>query len=153
MNIPIFGDMPQDNILYISKFIFLGLIYVFIFHVLAVIRSDTRGTRKASKQGAKTGLEIIAGEDVIEGNRGQFLPMSQELTFGRAESNDIQIYDSTVSTHHSKISQQGNDYIIEDCGSKNGTIVNDATIEGPTVLKKGDVIRIGMLMLKFSGEK
>ena len=138
-----------------SKFVFLGFIYIFLFLILSTIRADLKASRKTTRAPAdiRSGLEILSGEDALEGSRGSYIPLSSLITFGRDPSNSIQIFDSTVSNYHSKISLHSNDHFIEDLGSKNGTFINDERIDHQVALKKGDIIRIGMISLKFLGEK
>lgn len=45
-------------------------------------------------------------------------------TIGRAADNDIVIPDSTVSSHHARISCSSGSFTIEDMGSLNGTYIN-----------------------------
>jgi hypothetical protein len=134
--------------------VFLGLIYLFLFQIMAIIRSDMRASRKTAKTTHETGncLEILSGEDSLEGARGNIIPLSTTISFGRDPSNSVQIFDSMVSNHHARISLLASGYFIEDLGSKNGTFVNDVMISQPVSLKRGDVIRIGMVSLKFMGD-
>lgn len=82
------------------------------------------------------------------------------MSIGRSAENDIQLDDAAVSGQHARLVLKPNDYLenhndvyLEDLGSTNGTIVNDARII-KQVLKHGDVIRIGSHEFTFdSGEK
>jgi pSer/pThr/pTyr-binding forkhead associated (FHA) protein len=73
---------------------------------------------------------------------GRILPVEGEATIGR-EGCDIVLLDPEVSRRHAVISLTDGSASIEDLGSMNGTFVNDARIEGPTVLSAGDTIRLG----------
>jgi two-component system cell cycle response regulator len=74
---------------------------------------------------------------------------TEEFIIGRDKSADIQINDPNISRRHSKIKRAANGYTIEDCGSRNGTIVNDEKIETPRKLSKEDMIKIGGTILKY----
>ena len=76
---------------------------------------------------------------------GQAFSLDQDLlTIGRKSGNTIVLADDLkVSRHHTTISRHGNEYIIEDVGSANGTYVNNQRLEAPQVLKDGDVIQLG----------
>jgi pSer/pThr/pTyr-binding forkhead associated (FHA) protein len=64
-------------------------------------------------------------------------------TIGR-EGCDINVGDPEVSRRHAAIrAGDGAEHTIEDLGSRNGTWVNDQRIEEPTVLRAGDVVRLG----------
>lgn len=64
------------------------------------------------------------------------------LTVGRHSENDIVLRDSSVSRHHSCFTKEGENLVVTDEGSKNGTIVNGLRVESVR-LEDGDVIRIG----------
>ena len=64
------------------------------------------------------------------------------IAIGRAPDNDLVFPDREISRHHCLIRRQGQQYIIEDRGSKNGTYVNNQRITEPRVLFDGDEIRI-----------
>ena len=84
---------------------------------------------------------------------GQIYPLEKaEMVIGRDLGNDIVISDSEVSRRHSRIFMQGNNYVIEDLGSTNGTFVNGQRLTGSYVLRPGEIITFGeTLSLVFEG--
>jgi VWFA-related protein len=62
---------------------------------------------------------------------------------GRAQDNQLVLDDATVSRHHAWIKAEGEEFLIFDVGSANGTFVNDEKIEEPRQLKNGDAVRFG----------
>jgi len=50
-----------------------------------------------------------------------------------------------VSRRHARITVSGDTATVEDLGSKNGTFIGDAPIEGPTPLRHGNELRLGNL--------
>lgn len=74
----------------------------------------------------------------------QAFPLHKNLlTIGRAEDNDIVINDAEISRHHARLTWQGNNWVIEDLGSSNGTYINGQRISGPTILVPGAQLRLG----------
>ncbi len=72
------------------------------------------------------------------------------ITLGRDVHNDIPIDDLTVSRNHAMIRCIGHDdYYLVDSGSANGSLLNGNRISMPTLLKNGDVLKIGNLELNF----
>jgi hypothetical protein len=67
-----------------------------------------------------------------------------ELVFGRADDCDVVISDRQVSRRHARIRLEGDHYILEDLGSKNGTFVNGQELAGPYVLQNEDEIQIAL---------
>ena len=73
--------------------------------------------------------------------------LDQEITtIGRLEDNHIVVSDRWVSRHHAQIQRQGIKYVIEDLGSKNGTLVNGVRVEQPARLRDGDRLEVGVAM-------
>ncbi|MBI4224623.1 MAG: FHA domain-containing protein, partial [Deltaproteobacteria bacterium] len=72
------------------------------------------------------------------------LPQMEVITLGRNPDSIVSLTDERVSKRHARIFLNANKrWVLEDLRSKNGTFVNDQAIDRPTVLKDGDVIRIG----------
>jgi VWFA-related protein len=62
---------------------------------------------------------------------------------GRAPDNQLVLDEPTVSRHHAWIKAEGEEFLVFDIGSANGTFVNDEQIEEPRRLENGDVVRFG----------
>jgi hypothetical protein len=76
------------------------------------------------------------------------------LTLGRAESCDLGLFgDALIEKLHACIYQQDGRYLIADNGSTHGTFVNDQRIAEPTLLRSGDLIRLGNAYVRFSERK
>ncbi|GAA4479777.1 response regulator transcription factor EmbR [Rhodococcus olei] len=65
------------------------------------------------------------------------------LRIGRKPGNDVVIDGANVSRHHAVVRNADSRFEIRDLGSLNGTRVNGDRIGDRTVLRPGDVIRIG----------
>lgn len=78
----------------------------------------------------------------------EFPVTTTPVTVGRTPDNDIVIDNTLVSRHHLKIVQEGTQYIVEDLGSGNGTLLNgQAIVKEP--LRDQDAISIGKHTLVF----
>ncbi len=74
---------------------------------------------------------------------------SARIILGRSKTADIQVLDVKSSREHLEIVKVGQDYLLTDLGSQNGTIVNDLKIKQHN-LKDGDKIIIGKTVLKYN---
>jgi|APLak6261679142_1056127.scaffolds.fasta_scaffold00021_29 pSer/pThr/pTyr-binding forkhead associated (FHA) protein len=69
--------------------------------------------------------------------------VTEQLTIGRSEGNDLILSEGGVSRKHARFFTQGEDFMVEDAGSANGTWVDGEKIEGPTKLSSKSQIVIG----------
>ena len=83
---------------------------------------------------------------------GSFFLDKARHIIGRKKECDTQIDDQGVSKEHAAIVTVGNDQILEDTHSTNGTFVNGKKIERH-ILQNGDVIEISDYRLKYVNQK
>jgi pSer/pThr/pTyr-binding forkhead associated (FHA) protein len=69
-------------------------------------------------------------------------------TIGRVEDNLFQIGEASVSSHHCEVHLRGNEVLIRDLNSTNGTFINGEKIT-ESVLKPGQTLRLGNVELKL----
>jgi hypothetical protein len=82
-----------------------------------------------------------------------FTGLSHELkvektTIGRLEDNLFSVGEPSVSSHHCELVRQGDDYLVRDLNSTNGTFLNGDQIK-EAVLKPGSILRLGQLEMRL----
>jgi pSer/pThr/pTyr-binding forkhead associated (FHA) protein len=80
---------------------------------------------------------------------GRAVPLAGHMCLGRAGHNDIVLDDSFAAREHAEIEVAGDQVLLRDLGSGNGTFVNEVQITDPQLLRDGDRIRIGQTSLVF----
>ena len=70
------------------------------------------------------------------------------VSIGRLPECDILLSDPNVSRRHAEVRRRGNDFVVVDLGSTNGTKVNGAGIR-ERVLVDGDEITVGGTHIRF----
>ncbi|HKY42390.1 MAG TPA: SpoIIE family protein phosphatase, partial [Pyrinomonadaceae bacterium] len=65
------------------------------------------------------------------------------ITIGRSARNDLCIPDPFASRVHAEVRREGDEYVLQDLGSANGTLYNGATVDGVVHLTAGGRIQIG----------
>ena len=83
-------------------------------------------------------------------NRGRVhLLDAGTVVIGRAHDADIVIENALVSRKHARISWDGESYVLEDLGTRNGTLVNREALNAPRRLVSGDEIALAGMILLF----
>ncbi len=76
---------------------------------------------------------------------------ADRITIGRTPNNDIVVNDSSVSRLHAYIRRDGNNWIVADAGSKNGSWLRGSKLEArrENALPSRAVLRLGEVELTF----
>jgi len=105
------------------------------------------GQAREAKVRAPASLLLLSGSQVM-----RVFPLNaQELSIGRAEQSDITLADPGVSRNHARIVREGDDFIVEDLRSTNGTEVNGQLVRRRR-LADGDVVKVASSTLQFRRE-
>jgi len=83
------------------------------------------------------------------GETNRFELKDGETVIGRHPDCDIVVEVGAVSRFHAKVVHRGNEYVLEDQGSRNGTFLNGQLINGGQALREGDRVRICEVELVF----
>ena len=165
-----------DQVLNILKFALLGLLYIFFARVLWAVWSEVRTPRQravpvGNNQRVMTGTPAAAprpqqpaarraakgrsgrvGRLVIlepRARRGTTFPMQGEITLGRDPSCTISIDDDTfISQLHLRFYDYEGQPMVEDLGSTNGTFHNGNKVLGAKLLRPGDRIQVGTIVIE-----
>ena len=147
-----------DQLLTVLKILLLALIYLFFARVLWAVWSEVRtpvaatpGTSKgrAKKKSVPKGASVFV---VIEPkqHRGRTYTLSNALSIGRVDDNDIIIDDDTfISSHHARIEVRPEGVWVVDLKSTNGSFVNGQRLTGERSVRKGDRIQVGSTVLEM----
>jgi hypothetical protein len=74
-----------------------------------------------------------------------------EMTVGRLPDNGIQVEHASVSGHHGVFNLDGEDYVVKDLGSTNGTRINGEKVTEQK-LRRNDVLRLGNIEMLYDSE-
>lgn len=97
--------------------------------------------------------EVPSGLGALVVKRGRnagsrYVLDAASTTAGRHPESDIFLDDVTVSRRHAEIVRDGDDYVVRDAGSLNGTYLNRNRVESAP-LRDGDELQIGSFKLVF----
>lgn len=73
---------------------------------------------------------------------------AEKTTIGRVEDNTFQIAEASVSSHHCEVLLRGNDVVVHDLDSTNGTFINGEKIT-EKVIKPNQILRLGQVEMRL----
>lgn len=147
----------SEPLLNLLKICLLVLLYLFFLRVLQAVWAEVNGprTRPPARTKAPRERRRAAGPSALrvlepEGERGRAFPLADELTVGRAAGCHVTLDDTFVSQLHARVFRRDGAWYVEDLGSTNGTYLNRSKVSGPMVMKPGDRLQVGSVVLELS---
>jgi pSer/pThr/pTyr-binding forkhead associated (FHA) protein len=93
---------------------------------------------------------------LTEGFTGRTLDLATAKTsLGRVDDNQFTLPEPSVSSHHCEVWLKGDDLIVKDLGSTNGTFLNEVQLgaDKEGTLKPGQILRLGQVELRYETGK
>jgi pSer/pThr/pTyr-binding forkhead associated (FHA) protein len=153
----------QGIVLQLTRVGFLLLLWLFIWSVLRILRTDIyaptgavmvrrglalRGTLLPSRgQKRNTPRQLVVTEGALAGTRVQL--GSQPVLIGRADDSTLVLTDDYSSTRHARLSPRGSEWYVEDLGSTNGTYLDRAKVTTAVRVPMGTPVRIGKTVIEL----
>ena len=107
--------------------------YWFVADVRDTAPSDAGGTTRYWLIWESRQIPLTTGEHIV----------------GRAPDASVWIDAAGISRHHARLLLNGEQAILEDLGSKNGTYLGEERVTAARVLTDGDQIRLGPVVITF----
>ncbi|KAA0099788.1 FHA domain-containing protein [Mycolicibacterium sp. P1-18] len=153
----------QGIVLQLTRVGFLLLLWLFIWSVLRILRTDIyapsgavmvkrglalRGTLLPSRgQRRNTPRQLVVTEGALAGTRIQL--GAQPVLIGRADDSTLVLTDDYSSTRHARLSPRGSEWYVEDLGSTNGTYLDRAKVTTAVRVPMGTPVRIGKTVIEL----
>jgi pSer/pThr/pTyr-binding forkhead associated (FHA) protein len=101
--------------------------------------------------GSVPALQPLASLLIRSGTlKGRRMPVrATQVTIGRADSCDIVLPESSVSTLHARLQRREGVWTITDLGSTNGTVVDGERLQDEVPLSPGASLKLGEVMALF----
>lgn len=157
----------QGLILQLTRGGFLILLWLFVFAVLRVLRTDLyaasgfrvalptsalptsarrAGARPAARN-AKVARQLVVTHGALAGTR--ITLGTQAVLLGRADDSTLVLTDDYASTRHARISPRGPDWYVEDLGSTNGTYLDRDKVTSPIRVPLSTPVRVGKTVIEL----
>lgn len=123
------------------------------FDVEAMVVEAQNASHEDEQAGPHTQLIDMSlaadAELIVVGKNERSYPLSKDIvTIGRIDTSDVALADPGASRRHAEVRREGDDWVILDLGSTNGTLVNGKRVNRHR-LSKGDRITVGDTVLEF----
>ena len=118
----------------LESYVLLGPVEVDIFE-----SSRTKAGQITVEARVIEGMDVL---DVVLPDGRRIRPSATPIVLGRDPGCDVVLNDPNVSRHHAQIALIGEDLVVTDMNSTNGTTLNGVPISSATAVA-GDVIAIG----------
>ncbi len=76
---------------------------------------------------------------------------ADSLVVGRSSKADLVLSDRFLSRQHARFFRDGEDWMVEDLGSRNTTTVNGRPLEQPVRLLAGDLVKLSETVISVEG--
>src|SRR5213078_3764469 len=123
----------QGIVLQLTRVGFLLLLWLFIWSVLRILRTDIY---------APTGAVMVRRGLAL---RGSLLPSRGRRNVVR----QLMVTDDYASTRHARLSPRGSEWYVEDLGSTNGTYLDRAKVTTAVRVPMGTPVRIGKTVIEL----
>lgn len=142
--------MLSRLLIWIMRFVLLGMIYIFLYKVIKVMYNDLKGGKE--KRGLSLGIEVVkVNNNMSMIPIGSIYPLHHVTNIGRTQDNNIVLDSEYVSGYHARIYMKNNAFVLKDMGSTNGTFLNGMRVEKSVVIKNNDLLGIGGIEFKVIG--
>ncbi|MDN5963366.1 MAG: FHA domain-containing protein [Actinomyces sp.] len=163
--------MTSDLAFTVFRIGYLVLLWAMVFGAVSILRRDIFGTvvtprgkgrrqadkeRRKSRRRRRTGdaaaPDTTAHNLLLTGGPlvGTMMPLgTAPIVIGRSPASTLVLDDEYASARHARLAPHGDQWWIEDLGSRNGTFVDDERITEPRELRPGTSVRIGQTTLEL----
>jgi len=150
--------------LFLVRIGFVAVLWIFVLSLLSVIRADLYGRRVISRLTKQRAPQLVQAAPVAEldiedsdafepthiqmltgRNAGLRIDLEdrKEIVIGRSPGADLVIADEFASNMHSKLVAVGNEWVLQDLNSTNGTFLDGKRVTTPMTMRAGATVRIG----------
>jgi pSer/pThr/pTyr-binding forkhead associated (FHA) protein len=150
--------------LFLVRIAFVAVLWIFVLSLLSVIRADLYGRRVISRLAQQNSPQLAKAAPMAElgiedgdsyepthiqmltgRNAGSKIDLAdkKEVLIGRSSASDLVISDEFASNMHAKLVRVGDEWVLQDLNSTNGTYLDGKRVTTPMTMSPGATIRIG----------
>jgi hypothetical protein len=142
-----------DIVILLLRVAVVLLLYFFLWQVLRFVVRDLQSAAQPGGNGSQASpygqlVVLRSGQSGVAA--GKIFPLSPSTIIGRSmEQCEIALNDSFLSQQHARLELRGDQWVLEDLNSTNGTFVNDIEVRDATIVEEGDIVRLGRIEMRL----
>ncbi|WP_053943405.1 FHA domain-containing protein [Kallipyga gabonensis] len=145
----LFGEINLYIILStVIKFVFVIIVLAFIARIVKMISMDIRSSY-SRPESDNPYLRFLGDPSMVNFPVRDEYYLTDNTRIGRADDNNVILKDRTISKHQAVLIQEGTNFLIDDLGATNPTLVNGQVVDQPMPVHDRDIIRLGQLDFMF----
>jgi hypothetical protein len=145
--------MDWNIVLFASKWVLIALVYFVLFLLLVTVRRELSLRIGSSQpQAAAVGkLKVVQPGSDPRARAGAVLDLAPDSSLGAAPDNQVILGDRFISGHHVRLRWDGNQWWVEDLGSRNGTLLDGRPLTPyrPEAVWPGTNLQVGDMILQL----
>lgn len=146
--------MDWSLVLFVMKWIFLGLVYLFLTLLLVGVMREMRTRLSQAPQLPLIvygRLRVIRPGSDPDLRPGTILVLYPDTHLGARLNNSIVLRDRYISGHHARLRWDGVSWWVEDLNSTNGTFINQRRLPAGTteLLPIGSTLALGEMSFEM----
>jgi hypothetical protein len=142
--------MSPGAVLLILRLISAVLLLSFLIVIVWLSYRDIQlAIQKPNALDLSKGFLVVIASESSELSPGTRIPLLPITSIGRSLTNTLVIEDDFVSSEHALLTLRGQQWWLEDLGSRNGTNLNSLPISAETIVTSSDIVSIGRTDIKI----
>jgi hypothetical protein len=142
-------ELTTEALILLLRILLVAVLYLFLLTVVLAIGRDVHRTAEP-RELATSGRLVVVHPGQTGLQEGEALGLEPRTSLGRSSRSTIVLDDTYVSSEHATVTYHDGAWWLSDRDSTNGTLLNDAPVNGEVALKNGDVIGIGQIRLRVT---
>ncbi len=146
--------MDWSILLFLLKWIFLGMVYLILLLLLIAVQREMRMRMPTAQTGSTVifgRLRVIQPGSDTRLQTGALIALAPETTIGSQAGNELVVLDRFISGQHARLHWDGVSWWVEDLNSTNGTYLDQQRIQpgSPQAAATGAVLQVGDVVFEI----
>lgn len=141
--------LALEGWLWLARPVVASLVLLFAIAAWSMDRQESRAARAGARRRVSGAwwVEVVDPGPALALERGQRIDVPARITLGRSPDCSVVLEDPAVSALHAVVLVEDGRCLVEDMGSRNGTLLDGRPVQGRAPVVEGDEIQVGDVRL------